>query len=278
MVRHRAGLADDRALADGQAVGAMIRRPAGGRPDRRDAAEGRGNAQRSADVVAEPERRGARRDQRGLAAAAAAARSLDVPRIVGAPVERIVALGEDQKLRDVALGERNGAGGAQRRHMRIVPALDRGAPRRQPERRRRAGKVEAFLDRDREPGERPGFFPPRDRRIDLRRALARALGKIHGDRVEPAVDGGEPRGEMLHHLARGEFARGNERGDLARGHVAQNVRARCRAVGRRHGRGIAQITTTASTSIRNSGWASAATATNVCAGIFLPKNSSRIGP
>lgn len=37
-------------------------------------------------------------------------------------------------------------------------------------------------------------------------------------------------------------------------------------------------TATASTSIRNSGCASAATATSVWAGIFLPKNSSRIGP
>jgi hypothetical protein len=35
---------------------------------------------------------------------------------------------------------------------------------------------------------------------------------------------------------------------------------------------------TASISIRNSGWARAVTATSVCAGIFLPKNSSRIGP
>ena len=39
-----------------------------------------------------------------------------------------------------------------------------------------------------------------------------------------------------------------------------------------------QITAMASTSMRNSGSASAATATSVCAGIFLPKNSSRIGP
>src|SRR5581483_5869328 len=37
-------------------------------------------------------------------------------------------------------------------------------------------------------------------------------------------------------------------------------------------------TATASISIRNSGWAKAATATSVWAGIFLPKNSSRIGP
>ena len=37
-------------------------------------------------------------------------------------------------------------------------------------------------------------------------------------------------------------------------------------------------TATASISIRNSGWAKAATATSVWAGIFLPKNSSRTGP
>jgi hypothetical protein len=37
-------------------------------------------------------------------------------------------------------------------------------------------------------------------------------------------------------------------------------------------------TAMASISIRNSGAASAETATSVCAGIFFPKNSSRIGP
>jgi hypothetical protein len=37
-----------------------------------------------------------------------------------------------------------------------------------------------------------------------------------------------------------------------------------------------QSTATASISIRNSGWASALTATKVEAGIFLPKNSSRM--
>jgi hypothetical protein len=37
-------------------------------------------------------------------------------------------------------------------------------------------------------------------------------------------------------------------------------------------------TATASISMRNSGAASAVTATSVCAGIFFPKNSSRIGP
>jgi hypothetical protein len=40
----------------------------------------------------------------------------------------------------------------------------------------------------------------------------------------------------------------------------------------------AQMTAIASTSIRNSGAAKAATATIVLAGSFLPKNSSRIGP
>ena len=42
--------------------------------------------------------------------------------------------------------------------------------------------------------------------------------------------------------------------------------------------GIRYNTAMASISIRNSGAASAETATSVCAGIFFPKNSSRIGP
>ena len=42
--------------------------------------------------------------------------------------------------------------------------------------------------------------------------------------------------------------------------------------------GFRYNTAMASISIRNSGAASAETATSVCAGIFFPKNSSRIGP
>ena len=71
------------------------------------------------------------------------------------------------------------------------------APRRQAERRDRAGEVEAFFDRDREPGKRPGVFRPAGARYLTSAAAWRALS-MRSTATEWAVDGSEPRGEMFH--------------------------------------------------------------------------------
>ena len=193
--RHRAGLAHDRALPDRQAMGAMVGRASGGRPDRGDAAERRGNAQAAADIVAEPKRRSAGGDQRRLTAARAAARPFQIPRIVGAAVQRIVGFGINQQLRRVALGDRDGAGGKERGDVRIVFAFDRVAPRRQPEGRGGAGEIETLLDRDRQSGERTKLVAARAGLVDVRGSLARAVEQRDGHGVELGIDGFEPRDE-----------------------------------------------------------------------------------
>jgi hypothetical protein len=214
-------------------------RAPGGRPDRGDAAEGRGNAQRAADVVAEAERRSAGGDQRRFAAPAAAAGSFHIPRIVGAAVERIVAFGVDEQLRDVGLGDRDRAGGPQRRDIGVVLGFHHRAARRQSERRCGAGEIEAFLDGDRQTGQWSKLLAAQQRVVELRGGLARAVEQLDGDRVEPGVDGFEPCNEVLHDLGGRDVARGDARRNLPSRHVLQRKQARNRhgdgAIGERHG-------------------------------------------
>ena len=99
-----------------------------------------------------------------------------IPRIVGASVQRIVGFGEDHELRQVGLGDRDRAGRAQRRDIGIVSAFDHIAARRQAECRCRAGKIETFLDSDRQAGERTEFLAARQGLVDVRRGLL-ALSK-----------------------------------------------------------------------------------------------------
>ena len=66
-------------------------------------------AQTPADIGAEPERRTARRDDRAFAAARAAARTREIPRIVRAPEERVIGLDENHQLREVGFCNRDRA-------------------------------------------------------------------------------------------------------------------------------------------------------------------------
>ena len=204
--RQRSDLADDRGLANRQAVGAMVGRPARGRPDRSDSAKSRGNAQRAADVVAESERRSAGGNDGPFAAAAAAARSFQIPRIVGAAVKRIVGLREDHELRQIGLGDRNRARGPQCRHIGIVTTFDFAAARRQAKRRCSAGEIEAFLDGSGSPASGE-LLAARAGLVDIRRGFARTLRQIDGDGVELAVDRVKPRDEMLDDFDRREIRR-----------------------------------------------------------------------
>ena len=206
-------------------MGAVIGCAAGGRPDRRDPAKRRRNAQRAADVIAEAERGCAGGDDGRFAAAGAAAGSFQIPRIVGASVERIVGFREDHQLREVGLGNRNRAGRAQRRDVGIVMTFDLAAARGQPECRSRAGKIEAFLDRHWQAGKRRKLLAAHARFVDVRGGYPRALRQIDGDGVELAVDGFEPRDEVFNSFGGREIAGGNEPRDLARRHLLQVVRA-----------------------------------------------------
>ena len=245
MPGHRPHLADNAGLSGRQAVAANIGRAAGGRPNGRDPAKRRGDAQRAADVIAEPERRSAGRDHGRLAAARAAARSRQIPRIVGPAVQWVVGLGIDHELRHIGLGDRNRARRAPSRHIGIVAALDVVTARRQSERRCRAGEIEAFLDGHRQAGKRAECVAAGQRLVDVRGGRSGALRQIRGDGVERAIDGLEPGNKMLDHLGGRELARGDAGHDLAGRQVLQVVvprpvlGMRCRAgggrIGERHG-------------------------------------------
>src|SRR5258708_27726153 len=111
-------MAHGRASADWLRNLSGARHAAGGRLDRGEAAEMRGDANAATGVGAETHRRAAGRDDGGFAAAAAARGAGEVVRIVGASVDEVVALDGARKLRHVGLAEEDGAGRAQSRNRR----------------------------------------------------------------------------------------------------------------------------------------------------------------
>ena len=104
---------------------------------------------------------------------------------------------KNHELREIGLGDRDRACRPQRRHMGIVFAFDFAAARGEAERGRRADQIETFLDRYRNAGERPQFLAARQRLVDLRGGLARAVRQIDDDGVELAVDGAEPAQKVI---------------------------------------------------------------------------------
>ena len=86
-----------------------------GRLERGQAAEVRGQPRARARVGAEPAGRAARGDDRGLAAAAAAGRAVEVVGVVRAAVDRVVGLDAAAPRRAVRLAEQDRAGGPQPR-------------------------------------------------------------------------------------------------------------------------------------------------------------------
>ena len=91
-----------------------------GRLDRRQPAEVGGQAHAGARVRAHAAWRAARRDRGRLAAAAAARRALEVPRVVRAPVHLVVGFDAAAVDRAVGLPEQDRARAAQPRHRRRV--------------------------------------------------------------------------------------------------------------------------------------------------------------
>ena len=175
----------------------MIGHASGGRLDRRDPAEGRGDPQRAADVVAEAKRRGAGGDHRRFPSAGAAARPFEVPRIVGPPVKRIVGLGVDHELRNVGLGDRDSAGREQRCDVGIVVVWISF---------RRDGRpnVDAVPTRSKHslivtgrPASGPELLTARQRLVDLGGLVSRAVIQLHGHRVELGIDRFEPGHEVF---------------------------------------------------------------------------------
>src|SRR5579871_180480 len=87
-----------------------------------DAAKGGGNAHRTANVGAELERRKTHGDRRCAAARGAAWRALDIIRIVGSSIDRIVRLPVGEHGRHVGFAHDNGAGSLEPLHRNGVLA------------------------------------------------------------------------------------------------------------------------------------------------------------
>ena len=220
--RQQPDLARDGALADRHAEPSHVGQPARRRAKARDAAEGRGNTHAAADVGAQSQRRAAGGDDRALAAAAAAGRPFEVPGIVGAAVERIVGLGEDQQLGGIGLAEHDCARIAQAPHVGIVGRSVRPRAPDNAASRRRAREVEAFLGRHRHAGQWRQRLAATAARVDGARLGAGRVVALHDDGVKARVhlfDANDVRFDRFHgrDLAAGNAAgepRGTEIADV----------------------------------------------------------------
>lgn len=202
-----AHLADDRALTDGDAAPAGIRRPPGRRLEAGDAAERGRDLHAAAEVGAEPQRRPARGDDRSLAAAADAGRAAQVPGVVRPAVERIVRFQVEQGPRDVRRPEYDRPGGPQPRHVFVVLGRERVGPRRQAEGRGRAGEVQRLLHGDRHAVQRASALTPGDRGVGLAGFGAGPRRRRVDDGIEGGVDRLDAPKVGVHHLRRRHLPR-----------------------------------------------------------------------
>ena len=188
----------------------------------RGAAEVRRHADRAGEIAAEAERRAAARDRRRLAAARAAGRAREIPRIARAAEDGVLAVEIVGQLGDVRLAEHDRAG--------ALPALDRDRVGRRHEAleelaavgRAYAGGRERVLDRDRQALERAavaGLQPP----VGGRRLGAGALGGERDDRVQPRVDAVDVGEVQIHQLRGRDLPCTEEAEEAGRGGEEQSV-------------------------------------------------------
>ena len=215
--RHRTGVEDDRLHAREEQLGRRVevRQAPGGRPEALDPAEVRRRPDAAADVGGEPERRATGRDDRALAAAAAAARALEVPGVVRPAEERVVALLVEEQLGHVRLAEDDRARVAQAAHERPFRCRQRVAPARQPECRRQALDVELLFDGDRHAGERPEQVTAGPRAVHGGRLRARVVETAGDDGVQPPVHRLDAVDVRIDHLTRRDGSLSDPAGKLA---------------------------------------------------------------
>ncbi len=174
-----AELAGDGALADGDADPAVVRNPARGRLEGDDAAHGGGYTAAAAQVGPDAEGRAAGGDDRSLASARAAGRSVGIPRVVGAPVERVVGLDEEHDLRGIRLPQHDRAGLAELGDEPIVAGGPLARARGEPACRRQPREADALLDGDRNAVQRTHLLADGKapiRALRFRAGIVEALG------------------------------------------------------------------------------------------------------
>lgn len=125
-----------------------------GRLEAGDATHGRGQSDRTTHVGADAEGRAARRDERALTAAAAAAGPAEVVRVARRAPHGVGRLGQHQELRYGRAHEGDRALRARQRHQQRVLLARREGAAGQTARRVAAGHVDLVLDGDRQPVQR----------------------------------------------------------------------------------------------------------------------------
>ena len=175
-----------------------------------------GRADAAADVSCQTERGAAGRDDRTFAAAAAAARPLEVPRVVRPAEERIVSLLVEEQLGHVGLADDDRSRLAQAGDQRAVRGLQHVLAGRQPEGRRQPGDVELLLDGDRDAAERPEGLAALARGVDRIGFEARLVEAPRDDGVQPHIHRLDLGDVRVHDGARGDRAVGDQPSQLAR--------------------------------------------------------------
>ena len=160
--------------------------------DRGDAAGVGRIAQRSADIVAEADRRHAGRERDRLAAARAARRTTRIPGVAGQPVERAVGVHAQAHVGQVGAADRDCAGSPHPFDDRRVRRRDGIGESRDAPGRRAAGDVDIVLDGERDAVQRPQRFTGSGLAIRLDRIAARLFGENLHDRVDGRVDRLDP--------------------------------------------------------------------------------------
>lgn len=146
--RQHSHLADDGALANGNAEAPSIRGAPGGRFETGDATERGGDAQAAADVGSQAKRGASRRDDGRLTATAAAGGAFKIPGIVSAAIDGIVALEVEQNLGHVGLAQYDRACFADTRDMEVVLRGPVICPRWQAKGRGSACQVQTLFNGD----------------------------------------------------------------------------------------------------------------------------------
>ena len=216
--RHRPGAA--------AGVGRVDRNPAEARLQGEDAAPGRRQAQRPADVGADVQRPVAGRDRRARAGAAAARLLAQVPGVARQRMEARQARGQHPVVGHRRLAEDHRARLAHPRRRRRVARRRHEQARRGAHRHRRAAGGDVLLDRRRHAVDRRrAARPSRQRASRGARRRERRLGIERIGRLQVRLPGGDARQHRLGRLDRRELAPPVERDQLGRAELVQGVSA-----------------------------------------------------
>ena len=211
--RQRAGVGH--VLPAGEA--GRLRHPPVGGLEADEAAEGRRDPHRAAPVGAEADRSQPGRHRGGGAAAGAARRPLEVPRIARGAEHRVVGQRLVAELREVRLAEDDGAGHAQAGDGDVVLLGQQLGEEARSAGGGEAARVERVLDRHRHAVQRTDRLPLHHGDLGLAGRCPGHAGADEAERVQPRVQRLDAGQQRLGELDGRELLVTDQRGDLEGG-------------------------------------------------------------